>query len=88
MGNAEHLSTGSTVLHSGEIANVSLKFAEGYARIREVTDSDNACSAMDKAMFMACAAAARAPRRGRHWRLVGRRRSRTECACTRIVGPS
>ena len=59
MGNAEHLSTGSTVLHSGEIANVSLKFAEGYARIREVTDSDNACSAMDKAMFMACAAAAR-----------------------------
>ena len=59
MGNAEHLSTGSTVLNSGEIANVSLKFAEGYARIREVTDSDSACSAMNKAMFMACAAAAR-----------------------------
>ena len=59
MPNAAHDRTGSAVLHSEEIAAVSHKFAEGYARIREVTDSDGACPAWAKALYMACAAAVR-----------------------------
>ena len=59
MGNVDHSSTGSEVLHSGEIAAMSSKFAEGYARVREVTDSDSACPAWAKAMYMAGAAAVR-----------------------------
>jgi alkylhydroperoxidase/carboxymuconolactone decarboxylase family protein YurZ len=49
-------------LASGELAAVSAKFAEGYARIREVTDRDGACAAWAKALFMAAAAAPRGQR--------------------------
>lgn len=59
MPNADHATTGSAVLRSGEIAALSAKFAEGYARIREVTDTDGACPAWAKALYMACAAAVR-----------------------------
>lgn len=59
MANADHATTGSAILHSGEIAAISAKFAEGYARIREVTDTDGAVPAWAKAMYMACAAAVR-----------------------------
>ncbi len=38
---------------------MSAKFAEGYARIREVTDTDGACAAWAKALYIACAAAVR-----------------------------
>ena len=38
---------------------MSHKFAEGYARIRDVTDNDGACPAWAKALYMACAAAVR-----------------------------
>ena len=50
---------GSAVLQSGEIAAISHKFAEGFARIRDVTDNDGACPAWAKALYMACASAAR-----------------------------
>ncbi len=56
-GNAERSSLGSPALASGQIDAVSPKFAEGLARIREVTDTDGACPAWAKAMYMACAAA-------------------------------
>ena len=59
MSNADHAQLGSSVLQSREIAALSHKFAEGYARIREVTDSDGACPAWAKALYMACAAAVR-----------------------------
>lgn len=59
MPNTNHDETGSAVLHSGEIAAISHKFAEGFARIREVTDHDGACPAWAKALYMACAAAVR-----------------------------
>jgi alkylhydroperoxidase/carboxymuconolactone decarboxylase family protein YurZ len=55
--NADHMKLGSRVLRSGEITAVSPKFAEGYARIREVCDTDGACDAWAKALYMACAAA-------------------------------
>ena len=48
---------GSKVLVSGEIAAQSQKFAEGYARFRDVTDRDGALPAWVKALFMASAAA-------------------------------
>ncbi len=48
---------GSPVLRSGELAGISPKFAEGLARVRDVTDSDGALSASVKALLMACAAA-------------------------------
>ncbi|MGB3412404.1 MAG: hypothetical protein WBA45_14545 [Microthrixaceae bacterium] len=48
---------GSPILRSGELAGVSAKFAEGLARVRDVTDVDGALSASMKALFMACAAA-------------------------------
>lgn len=54
--NADHAALGSPVLRSGEIAAVSHKFAEGFARIREVCDTDGACQAWAKALYMACAA--------------------------------
>ena len=52
----------SPALKSGEIAAVSAKFAEGYARIREVTDRDGACPAWAKALYMASAAAVKGQR--------------------------
>lgn len=57
--NAVHRDLGSPALHSGELAAVSPKFAEGYARIRDVTDRDGACPAWAKALYMACAATVR-----------------------------
>lgn len=57
--NADHATLGSVALRTREIAAVSHKFAEGYARIREVCDTDAACAAWAKALYMACAAAVR-----------------------------
>ncbi|MGB6057142.1 MAG: carboxymuconolactone decarboxylase family protein [Microthrixaceae bacterium] len=48
---------GSPILRSGELAAISAKFAEGLARVRDVTDVDGALPASTKALFMACAAA-------------------------------
>jgi alkylhydroperoxidase/carboxymuconolactone decarboxylase family protein YurZ len=50
-------------IRRGPIAAVSPKFAEGYARIREVLDTDGACSAQVKALAIACAAAVKGQRR-------------------------
>ncbi|MCY4194538.1 MAG: carboxymuconolactone decarboxylase family protein [bacterium] len=58
--NAVHSELGSPALHRGELAAISAKFAEGYARIRDVTDRDGACPAWAKALYMACAGAVRA----------------------------
>ena len=55
--NADHRTLGSKVLISGEIAAKSEKFAEGYARLRDVTDRDGALPAWAKALYMASAAA-------------------------------
>ena len=57
--NAIHSDLGSPALADGELAAISPKFAEGYARIRDVTDRDGACPAWAKALYMACAAAVR-----------------------------
>ena len=57
--NADHQQLGSAVLRSQEIAAMSHKFAEGFARIRDVTDNDGACPAWAKALYMACAASVR-----------------------------
>jgi len=59
MANADHAASASPALQSGEIAAVAPKFAEGYARIRDVTDRDGACPAWVKALFMGAAAAVR-----------------------------
>jgi 4-carboxymuconolactone decarboxylase len=59
MADADHTATGSPVLKSGEIAAIAPKFAEGYARVRDVTDHDGACPAWAKALFMSAAAAVR-----------------------------
>ena len=59
MSNADHKATASPVLQSGEIAAIAPKFAEGYARVREVTDTNGACPAAAKAVFMSAAAAVR-----------------------------
>ena len=59
MVNADHQRLGSPALQSREIAAMSHKFAEGYARIRDVTDNDGACPAWAKALYMASAAAVR-----------------------------
>ena len=48
---------GSPILRSGELAGLSPKFAEGLARVRDVTDADGALPAAVKALFMASAAA-------------------------------
>jgi len=57
--NADHQQLGSAVLQTREIAAISHKFAEGFARVRDVTDNDGACPAWAKAMYMACAASVR-----------------------------
>ena len=53
---------GSAALSSGHIDAVSPKFAEGLARVREVTDTDGACPAWAKALYMAAAAAVKGHR--------------------------
>ena len=60
--NAVHGELASPALVNGELAAISTKFAEGYARIRDVTDRDGACPAWAKAMYMACAASVRGQR--------------------------
>ncbi len=55
--NSDHNTLGSDVLLSGEVAAMSHKFAEGYARVRDVTDRDGAVPAWAKALYMAAAAA-------------------------------
>ena len=60
--NAVHGELASPALASGELAAISTKFAEGYARIRDVTDRDGACPAWAKALYMACAASVRGQR--------------------------
>lgn len=50
------ISSASPILDRGEIAALSPKFAEGLARIRDVTDADGALPAYVKALFMATAA--------------------------------
>ncbi len=57
MGGTRFEEMASPALASGAVAAVSAKFAEGYARIREVTDRDGACPAAAKALFMAAGAA-------------------------------
>lgn len=57
MSGARFDASASPALASGAVAAVSAKFAEGYARIRDVTDRDGACSAADKALFMAAGSA-------------------------------
>ncbi len=52
----------SPALASGELAAISPKFAEGFARIRDVTDRDGACPAWAKALYMAAAAAVKGQR--------------------------
>lgn len=56
-GDARHEESGSPLLRSGTLAATSPKFAEGLARVREVTDGDGALPAWAKALFMAAAAA-------------------------------
>jgi alkylhydroperoxidase/carboxymuconolactone decarboxylase family protein YurZ len=56
MGGADHGSSGSQTVQSGELRAISQKFAEGLARIREVTDTDGACPAWAKALYMSAAA--------------------------------
>ena len=60
--NAVHRELASPALANGELAAISTKFAEGYARIRDVTDRDGACPAWAKALYMACAASVRGQR--------------------------
>jgi alkylhydroperoxidase/carboxymuconolactone decarboxylase family protein YurZ len=57
MTTADHSVSASPVIRSGELRAISPKFAEGLARIREVTDTDGACPAWAKALYMAAAAA-------------------------------
>lgn len=59
MADANHTTSASPALRSGEMATVAPKFAEGYARVRDVTDHDGACPAWTKALFMGAAAAVR-----------------------------
>jgi alkylhydroperoxidase/carboxymuconolactone decarboxylase family protein YurZ len=47
----------SPLVNSGELNAILPKFAEGLARVREVTDADGALPAWAKALFMASAAA-------------------------------
>ena len=60
--NAVYRELASPALANGELAAISTKFAEGYARIRDVTDRDGACPAWAKALYMACAASVRGQR--------------------------
>ena len=59
---ADRGALGSAALASGTIDATSPKFAEGLARVREVTDTDGACSAWAKALYMAAAAAVKGHR--------------------------
>ena len=59
---ADRSALGSAALASGTIDAVSPKFAEGLARVREVTDTDGACPAWAKALYMAAAAAVKGHR--------------------------
>lgn len=54
---AVHGDSASAIVRSGEVAAISPKFAEGLARVREVTDHDGACPAWAKALYMSAAAA-------------------------------
>lgn len=60
MGNADHDASLSRLARSGELRAISPKFAEGLARVREVTDTDGACPAWAKALYMSAARASRA----------------------------
>ncbi|MFZ4515140.1 MAG: carboxymuconolactone decarboxylase family protein [Acidimicrobiia bacterium] len=51
------LHSASPVLDRGELSALAPKFAEGLARVRDVTDEDGALPAKSKALFMAAAAA-------------------------------
>lgn len=62
VGGADRSVLGSAALASGQIDAVSPKFAEGLARVREVTDTDGACPAWAKALYMASAAAVKGHR--------------------------
>ncbi|MCY3806428.1 MAG: carboxymuconolactone decarboxylase family protein [bacterium] len=62
VGGADRSVLGSAALASGRIDAVSPKFAEGLARVREVTDTDGACPAWAKALYMAAAAAVKGHR--------------------------
>jgi alkylhydroperoxidase/carboxymuconolactone decarboxylase family protein YurZ len=53
-------------IRTGPIAAISPKFAEGYARIRDVIDADGACPAYVKALAIACAAAVKGQRELAH----------------------
>lgn len=53
---ANHADLGSPLLQGGSLAAVSPKFAEGLARVHDVTDRDGALAAWAKALFMAAAA--------------------------------
>jgi alkylhydroperoxidase/carboxymuconolactone decarboxylase family protein YurZ len=59
LGSGRFDESASPALASGELAGVSPKFAEGYARLRDATDRDGACPAWAKAVYMAAAAAAK-----------------------------
>ena len=59
---ADRSALASAALAGGQIDAVSPKFAEGLARVREVTDTDGACPAWAKAMYMAAAAAVKGHR--------------------------
>lgn len=56
MAHADHDASHSRLIRSGELRAISPKFAEGLARVREVTDTDGACPAWAKALYMAAAA--------------------------------
>lgn len=56
MVNADHDASRSALVRSGQLRAISPKFAEGLARIREVTDTDGACPAWAKALYMSAAA--------------------------------
>ena len=59
---ADRAALASAALAGGRIDAVSAKFAEGLARVREVTDTDGACKAWAKALYMAAAAAVKGHR--------------------------
>lgn len=53
---ASHVASASPTIRAGELRAISPKFAEGLARVREVTDTDGACPAWAKALYMSAAA--------------------------------
>lgn len=56
MTHADHAVSASPLIRGGELRAISPDFAEGLARIREVTDTDGACSSWAKALYVAAAA--------------------------------